>query len=44
MPTPDQAFFVSMVAGWIALLIAFAWPSDLHCDCCRYRGRERKDA
>lgn len=31
--TPDAAFTIAMAAGWIALVVAFAWPTP-HCKCC----------
>lgn len=31
--TADAAFTIAMAAGWIALVVAFAWPTP-HCKCC----------
>ncbi len=37
--TADAAFTVAVAAGWIALVVAFAWPTP-HCRCCPERQKE----
>lgn len=44
--TSDLAFTIGLAAGWMALVVAFAWPTP-HCRCCTARslkaGAERPD-
>lgn len=37
----DAAFTIAMAAGWVALVVAFAWPTP-HCTCCRVGAEERQ--
>jgi hypothetical protein len=37
----DTAFTVAMAAGWIALVVAFAWPTP-HCKCCAVGADEER--
>jgi len=37
----DTAFTVAMAAGWIALVVAFAWPTP-HCRCCAIGADEER--
>jgi len=37
--TPDIAFTIALGAGWMALVVAFAWPTP-HCRCCAERVKE----
>ncbi|MDE3113760.1 MAG: hypothetical protein KGN00_12610 [Chloroflexota bacterium] len=37
----DVAFTIAMAAGWIALVVAFAWPTP-HCKCCQVGEEERR--
>jgi hypothetical protein len=39
--SPDAAFTIAMAAGWIALVVAFAWPTP-HCKCCAVGVAEAK--
>ena len=39
--SPDAAFTIAMAAGWIALVVAFAWPTP-HCKCCHVGADERR--
>jgi hypothetical protein len=39
--TPDAAFTIAMAAGWIALVVAFAWPTP-HCKCCSVAAEEER--
>jgi len=35
----DAAFTIAMASGWIALVVAFAWPTP-HCRCCSVGAEE----
>jgi hypothetical protein len=38
----DIAFTIAIAAGWIALVVAFVWPTSAHCTCCTQRLEERQ--
>lgn len=37
----DAAFTIALAAGWIALVVAFAWPTP-HCKCCSVGAEEER--
>ncbi len=37
----DTAFTIAMAAGWVALVVAFVWPTSPHCKCCTHRLEEQ---
>jgi hypothetical protein len=37
----DTAFTIALAAGWIALVVAFTWPTP-HCKCCPRYGEEQR--
>ncbi|HET8568043.1 MAG TPA: hypothetical protein VFM93_03530 [Candidatus Limnocylindria bacterium] len=39
--SPDTALTIGLAAGWMALVVAFAWPTP-HCTCCPQRSRDRE--
>lgn len=40
--SPDLAFSIGLLAGWLALVVWLTWP-DTHCKCC-VKGQEEKRA